>query len=132
MVVIAAVAIIATIAVGYYVRARESADTNAVVATLRSINSAQATARLSYGSPMSLPALAERGLLDPTFRTLPNIRNGYRITESGNGGSLVYLAAPLSSATGVRRYRMRISDGLIRYTDTGIDPDDSSTPIGTP
>jgi len=131
MIVMIIVTILATLAVARLNGAVGSADASSAVGSLRAISAAQFTAKHTYGYYYTLPELANRGLLDSTFSSLPVTKSGYTIEEAGTGDTLVYIARPLNVQVGVRRYRMRVVDGLIRFTDTGMDPDDNSAPLGS-
>lgn len=130
-IIIAILAIVSTIAVASLAAAPDSAREASAEATLRAISSAQSTALNTTGSYQRLSVLVERGLVDHAFSASPCERNGYRYTESGGGPTIVYTAVPVSLEDGVRRFRMRAEDGLIRYTDTGADPTDASPVLGS-
>jgi len=131
MVVVLVIAILAAIAVARLARAEGAARSGSAVTCLRTVSSAQATARSTWGTFLPVADLADRGLLDGTFRASPLVRSGYRITETGSGATLAYNADPVSLSAGARRYFMRASDGVIRYSDTGDAATDASLAIGS-
>lgn len=130
MIVVAIMTIIATIAVARLARASGAAKEGSTVGSLRSISSAQQTAKGTYGRFCLLPELVERGLLDLRFGAAPVEANGYRITEAGAGDAIVYHADPLGVENGIRRYYMRAAEGVIYFTDNGNVPDATSHVLG--
>lgn len=130
MIVVAIVVIIVTIAVAVLTGAKGSAESGSAVGCLRAVAAAQTTARFTYGSYLPAPDLANRGLLDSTFHVMPVTRSGYVLTESGTGETIAYRAEPVGLENGARRYFMRASDGVIRWSDSGDPADETSPPLG--
>jgi prepilin-type N-terminal cleavage/methylation domain-containing protein len=130
-IVVAVITIIVTIAVARLDRAKGSAEGGSAVGCLRAVAAAQTTARLTYGQYLPATDLADRGLLDSTFRQVPFTRSGYELTESGAGDTIAYRAEPMGLEHGARRYYMRAVDGVIRFSDSGDPADDTSPPLGS-
>lgn len=127
-IVVAIIVIIMTIAVARLSRAKGSAEDGSAIGSLKAIATAQYTAQQTSGGYLPATLLVDRGLLDTTFRPMPVVRSGYRITETGASDTLAYSADPLSLEFGARRFYMRVADGVIHYTDSG-DPADHTSPV---
>lgn len=127
-IVLTIIVVIVTIAVARLSHSGGAAKDGSAIGSLKAIAAAQFTAQQSYGRFMPAADLVGRRLLDSTFRPMPVVRSGYRITESGSGDAIYYRADPLSLEFGARRFFMKVTDGVIRFTDSG-DPPDSTSPV---
>lgn len=130
VIVVAIILIVASIAVARLARAKDTAEGGSAVGGLRAVAAAQTTARFTYGRYLAASDLADRGLLDATFRVMPRTRSGYVLTETGAGETIAYNADPTGLEHGARRYFMRAADGVIHWSDSGDPADADSPPLG--
>ena len=122
LIVVAIILIIATIAIPSLLRSRQSANETAAVATLRQINTAQATYSSSWPSVYgTIDQLVAAGLLDSSLQATKAGYN-YSITLSANSRDYTALAVAVSTVQGRYDY-YTVPDYLIRYsTDSTRSP----------
>ena len=122
LIVVAIILIIATIAIPSLLRSRQSANETAAVATLRQINTAQATYSSSWPSVYgTIDQLVSAGLLDSSLQATKAGYN-YSITLSANSRDYTALAVAVSTVQGRYDY-YTVPDYLIRYsTDSTRSP----------
>lgn len=132
LIVVAIILIIAAIAIPNFLRAKISAHESSAAASLRSINTAEATYNTTYGAGYAsfaqlstpaipcVPTLAIACLIDPALSTAA--KSGYNFTAVGLGaGNINYVsgAVPITvGATGQRTFCID-ETGVIHVDQTG-------------
>jgi type IV pilus assembly protein PilA len=142
LIVVAIIGIIAAVAIPSLVRARINADESSAIATLRAVNSAQASYVGTAGNggyAVLLATLAtpcpstNHGFLEPDLAVDPSVKNGYRVALAAAAGSVVgapdcnttptrtgfySTAVPLDAGVSGHRAFASTADGTI-YVDVG-------------
>ena len=122
MIVVAIIAIIASIALPVLSQARISANEGSAVSSMRSVVSANETYRTRFGSYASaLADLEAAKILDEHLAgaiAAPG-KSGYFLTYSGTPDFYSSQADPVTpGATGIRRFFVDTT-GVIRYSESG-------------
>jgi len=131
LIVVAIILIIAAIAIPNFLRAKISAHESSAAASLRSINTAEATYNTTYGAgygtfaQLSTPGIpctptaAIACLIDPTLSTAT--KSGYNFTAVGVNGTTNYVAAAVPVTVGTTGQRTFCIDevGTIHFDPNG-------------
>jgi len=116
LIVVAIIAVLASIAIPGLLKARMTADESAAMGSLRSINSAQAAYFASGGGGYAvlLATLAApcpgstQAFISPDLAADPSLKSGYRITLQSGTGSLAGLADCNGTITRTGFYTMAV------------------------
>jgi type IV pilus assembly protein PilA len=135
LIVVVIIGIIAAIAIPNLLASRRAANEASAIATLRTVNSAEATCQgtsVNSGKYCNASTLSSNSLLDTTFSTSTAstaiARGGYNFniaTLTNDVGYNAY-AAPVSSSTGVRNFGT-MESGVIYQNSTAAVTFDAST-----
>ncbi len=137
LIVVVIIGIIAAIAIPNLLASRRAANEASAIATLRTVNSAQATCQgtsVNFGKYCTATVLSTNSLLDETFSGaaagIP--RGGYTITIVTPTGEAYYdaAAAPVSASTGTRNFGT-LESGVIYQNTTGAVTFDTARAVNT-
>ncbi len=147
MIVVAIIAILATLALPMFLSSRSTANETAAIAAVRSISTAQVSYHASNLRDDNNDGQADYGLLtalaNPGSGVPPFIgpglasgqKQGYAFSIIVTPGDAVtapsyeaWAIPSVTGKTGVRRFYVN-EDGVIRFTDDGSNPNSSSIPI---
>ena len=134
LIVVAIIGIIAAIAIPNLIASRRAANESSAVASLRTINSAQATYRHTFGNSVNyatgLVALGPTGanLIDDQLgANATSTRSGYTFMTTGAAEVFTAHGDPVSLVSGVRHFFTNES-GVMRF-DPSTTATASSAPI---
>lgn len=148
LIVVAIILIIAAIAIPNLLRARMSANEAAAVSTVRTITTAEVgyvtsypsvgyAAQLSdlgaHGAAPCVPSSASACLIDDSLANASAApgRGGYVYTATGDSGTFLVTAVPLSTANGSRSF-CEVADNIPRVNSAGTAIADATACMGLP
>ena len=142
LIVVAIILIIAAIAIPNLLRSKMAANEASAVSSLRTFNTVFQEYSNTYGTlpsklsnlaPATTPSSTAADLVDNLLANDPATKSGYTLTYTPVAATPItqftILAAPVSAATGQRKFFLDQS-GVIRQTTDGTTPTVSSNPIG--
>jgi len=102
LIVVALIAVLATIAIPNLLQSRESANESSAIGALKELNTAESTYRVKFGVFGTLPNMQSAGLVDPVVggaSSSANPKSGYYFTFNSVSSTQYYINAnPLAGA----------------------------------